>query len=207
MPARPGRREIYARLIFARYTRRGLTPDKDLPAEVSEAEAPQLKGVQLKACYLFMKKRYGDQAVDAALKSMSPEDQALIPAHLLDSSWYSYSAWRVVTRMMRVIDANAGEGFCLEMGKYLAEYSFGGVYRSLVAASPAKQVHRFNGIHQLGVRNVSDLDAYTISNDSAIVTYRYQKNVKTAASTCATPCSFWGRLLEMSREGSNSVAR
>jgi hypothetical protein len=175
-----------------------VTAEKTTTGPLNEPPAPELRGVQLKAVYTFMKQRYGDATVDAALKSLVPQDQSLIPALLLDSNWYSYSAWQAVARMMRVLDPNAGEGFCLEAGKYMADYCFVGAFRSLVSNSPSQQIDRFSRIHYLGVRNVSDIETRNVAADSATVTYHYKKNVKTAVSTCATLCGFWSRLLEMS---------
>ncbi|HEY6333417.1 MAG TPA: hypothetical protein VI756_29100 [Blastocatellia bacterium] len=175
-----------------------MTSEKHTTGPLNGPPAPELRGVQLKAVYTFIKQRYGNATVDAALKSLGPEDQSLIPGLLLDSNWYSYSAWRVVTRMMRVLDPHAGEEFCVEAGTYMADYCFVGAFRSLVTNSPAQQIDRFNRIHYLGVRNVSDIDAHAVAADSATVTYRYKKDVRTAVSTCATLRGFWSRLLEMS---------
>ena len=175
-----------------------MTAEKRVTGQLNDPLAPELRGVQLKAVYTFMNQRYGDEPVDAALKSLGADDQALMPSLLMDSNWYSYSAWRVVTRMMRILDPGAGEQFCIEAGRYMAEYCFAGAFKSLVSATPAQQVNRFDRIHHLGVRNVSEINARNVTKDSAIVTYSYDKSVGAVASTCATLRGFWSRLLEMS---------
>jgi len=165
---------------------------------VDEAAQPEIKGVQIRAAYLYLKDRYGEQAVNAALTALGPEDRLLMPSMLLDSNWYSHTAWRAVRRVSRALDPKADKDFAVGMGKYMAEYSFTGVYRSLLGSDPAKLVEKFTWIHDLFYRNVCVLDARNTGKGSALVSYYYNKDVTVTGAACLILMGFWIKTLEMS---------
>ncbi|HUK90465.1 MAG TPA: hypothetical protein VLZ81_08705 [Blastocatellia bacterium] len=168
-----------------------------VPETGGDLEEGEIKGVQIRAAYMFLKQRYGDQAVEEALKSASSEDRLIMPSLLLDSNWYPHTAWRVIRRITRVLDPNAGRDFPVEMGKFMADYVFKGVYKSLLSPDPSKQVEKFKWIHDLFYRDVCTLDAKAVGTNSGVVSYSYRKGVTVTGATCLLLMGFWTRTLEL----------
>jgi predicted hydrocarbon binding protein len=174
-----------------------MSGSKDVTSHM-EADQGEVKGVQVRAAYLFMKERYGDVRVEAALRALDQEDRVLMPNLLLDSNWYPHTAWRAIRRISRAVDPTAGKDLTVDMGKYMAEYSFKGVYRSLLSADPAKQVENFQWIHDFFYRNVCRIEANVVDKNSAVVAYYYEKGAKITGATCLILMGFWTRTLELS---------
>jgi hypothetical protein len=160
----------------------------------------EIKGVELKGAILFLNRRFGEPAVKAAIESLSLEDQALLPAVLLDSSWYPHSVWRVVRRVSRVLVGNSekGEDFPFDLGRFMAHYAFTGVYRSLLEKTPLKQVEKFAWIKDFLSRDARHVETEILSNTSCLVRYRYESGAKPTRSTCASNMGFWTETLELS---------
>jgi hypothetical protein len=167
-------------------------------ASGTETDQGEVKGVQVRAAYMFMKERYGERRVEAALEALAHEDRVLMPNLLLDSNWYPHTAWRAIRRISRAIDPGAGKDFTIDMGKYMAEYSFKGVYKSLLSSDPGKQVEKFQWIHEFFYRNVCRIEASVVAKNSAVVAYHYEKGVKITGATCLILMGFWTRTLELS---------
>ena len=159
-----------------------------------------IKGVELKGAIYFLKKRFGESAVNAAIESLSIEDQALLPSVLLDSSWYPHSVWRVVRRLSRVLVGNSerGDEFPFELGKFMAHYAFTGVYRSLLEKTPLKQVEKFAWIKDFLSRDARHVETKILSDTSCLVRYRYEQGAVPTRSTCASNMGFWTETLELS---------
>jgi len=160
----------------------------------------EVKGVQLKAAIMFLRVRYGDEAVNKAIDSLSPDDRVLLPALLLDSNWYPNNVWRAVRRVSRMLmgDTETGDDFPFELGKYLAQYAFTGVYKSLLEKTPIKQVEKFSRIKDFFSQDTRDVETRMLSDSSCLVRYSYEKGAQVTRSTCASSRGFWVRTLELS---------
>lgn len=158
----------------------------------------EVKGVQVRAVLQFLKDRFGEQAVEAQINALSPDERYLLPALLLDSNWYSYSVWRPVRRISRALSDESGDGVAVNMGKFIAQYVFTGVYKSLLTPDPAKQLAKFPGIHEFFYKEISTMETEVLSPNSGLVRYIYNQGIKPARSTCQSTMGFWIRTLELS---------
>jgi hypothetical protein len=175
-----------------------MTKANSIPDPSSMAASGEVKGVQIRAVYMFLKERYGDEAVTAAMNALSPEDRLLMPTMLLDSNWYPHEIWRVIRRISRALDPYAGTDLTVSMGRYMAEYSFKGVYRSFLTPDPVKQVEKFRWIHDFFYKNVCGIEARPMGDCSAVVSYYYEKGMTVTGATCVLLMGFWTRTLELS---------
>jgi hypothetical protein len=158
----------------------------------------EVKGVQVRATILFLKDRFGDEVVEAAINTLGPEDRALLPSLLLDSNWYPYSIWRPVRRVSRALSDEMGDDMAIGVGSFIAQYVFTGVYKSLLTNDAARQLAKFPGIHEFFYRDTSAIETEILSQTSGLVRYRYNQGVRPARSTCLTTMGFWIRTLELS---------
>jgi hypothetical protein len=158
----------------------------------------EVKGVQLRATILFLKDRFGDETVEAAINALSTEDRYLLPSVLLDSNWYPYSVWRPVRRISRALSTETGADMAIDMGRFIAEYVFTGVYKSLLAHDAAKLLEKFAWIHDFFYRDTCKIETKIFSKTSGLVQYLYDQGVRPARSTCVSTMGFWIRTLELS---------
>src|SRR5689334_16335524 len=90
----------------------------------------EIKGILLNARMTFLKERYGAQAVSEAINQLSDEDRVPFTSPFLASSWYSYSTLYSLRKLTKPLVTTAEPKLSLEIGRYLAEYVFTGVYKS-----------------------------------------------------------------------------
>jgi hypothetical protein len=157
----------------------------------------KVKGVQIKAIIAFLKKRFGEDAVNAAIDGLPDEVRKLWPQSLLDSSWYSYSILRPIRGISRAL-APGQEDLALDMGKFIADYTLGGLYRSVLEKDPLKQVQKFSWVHDLFYQDCQKIETATVSPTSCIVRYRYEDGIRPARSSCVSALGFWLRAVELS---------
>jgi hypothetical protein len=165
----------------------------------------KIKGIQLNAIMKFLKKRYGEDRVKALIGSLPAEDRILLPPVLLDSNWYPYEVLRAVRKISRGLAAEKDESLAVDMGRYIADYAFAGVYRSIFVRQPIKQVQKFSWVHDFFYQDAQTLETEIVSETSCVIRYRYLPGVKPARSTCASTMGFWIRTIELSG-GSNVKA-
>jgi hypothetical protein len=158
----------------------------------------EVKGVQVRATIQFLRNRFGNEAVDREIHSLDSADQQLLPSLLLDSNWYSYSIWRPVRRISRALSDETGNDLAIDLGKFMAQYVFTGVYKSLLMNDPAKLLEKFPGIHEFFYRDTSSIQTELQSPTSGLVSYRYGQGIRPARSACLTTMGFWIRTLELS---------
>src|SRR5215212_674358 len=96
----------------------------------------QIKGILLKAWKDFLKNRYGDAAVQDALNSLDAEDRMLLSPIFLPSGWYPYSTLHSLRKLTRPLVTPSDKNLSVEIGRFMAEYVFTGVYRSLLEKDP-----------------------------------------------------------------------
>ena len=100
----------------------------------------EIKGILLNAWVKFVKDRFGEEAVAKSLSGLSPEDHRLIPTKFLDASWYPYDSLHAFGKAIRPLVAKSNTNFAEDIGRFMAQHAFTGVYRSLLARDPIKQV-------------------------------------------------------------------
>jgi hypothetical protein len=158
----------------------------------------EVKGVQVRATIQFLKDRFGNEAVETVVSRLAPEDRALLPSLLLDSNWYPYSVWRPVRRISRALADETGNDMAIDLGKFMAQYVFTGVYKSLLINDPARLLENFPSIHEFFYRDTSIIKTEIHSRTSGVVSYRYNGEIRPARSACQTTMGFWIRTLELS---------
>jgi hypothetical protein len=164
----------------------------------------KVKGVQVKAIITFLKNRYGEDSVNAAIQGLPAGVRALLPAVLLDSSWYSVEILRPIRGISRALVPGGGEDIALDMGKFIADYTLGGLYRSLLEKDPSKQVEKFSWVHDFFYQDAQTIETEALSKSSSLIRYHYEPGLKPARSSCTSTLGFWMRAIELS--GGTNVA-
>jgi hypothetical protein len=157
----------------------------------------EIKGILLSAWMEFLKKRYGAQAVMQALESLDDEDRARLSAAFLASSWYPYSTLFALQKLTRPMATPADRNLSLEIGKFMAEYVFTGVYRSLLEKDPVKQVEKFSWIRTFFFQETRKLETEVVGESRCLVRYRYEGGAKPTRAICESLSGFWSRTLEL----------
>jgi len=157
----------------------------------------KIKGDQVKAIIAFLKRRFGEDAVNSAIKGLPDHVRKLWPQSLLDSSWYPYDVLRPVRGMSRAL-AGGDEDLAIDMGRFIADYTLGGLYRSLLEKDPVKQVEKFSWVHDFFYQDCQKIETETLSPRSCVVRYRYQPGILPARSSCVSALGFWLRTVELS---------
>jgi hypothetical protein len=165
----------------------------------------EIKGILLSAWMEFLKKRYGAQAVSQSFESLDDEDRARLSAAFLASSWYPYSTLFALQKLTRPLAKPTDQHLSLEIGKYMAEHVFTGVYRSLLEKDPIKQVEKFSWIRNFFFQETRTLETEVVSESRCLVRYRYEGGAKPTRSICESLSGFWSRTLELS--GAANVKR
>jgi hypothetical protein len=158
----------------------------------------EIKGILLSAWMEFLKKRYGAQAVQQSLEALNDEDRLRLSAAFLASSWYPYSTLFALQKLTRPLASPADQNLSLEIGRFMAEYVFTGVYRSLLEKDPIKQVDKFNWIRDFFFQETRKLETELMSESRCLVRYRYEGGAKPTRAICESLSGFWSRTLELS---------
>ncbi|MEK6322149.1 MAG: hypothetical protein AABN33_10740 [Acidobacteriota bacterium] len=157
----------------------------------------EIKGILLNAWVKFVNDRYGEEAVAKAHGALSPEDRRLIPAKFLDASWYPYDSLHALGRLTRPLVTRAESNIASEVGRFMAQHAFTGVYRSLLAHDPIKQVEKFTSIGAFFFRETRKLETEITGPSSCLVRYRYEAGAKPTRAICTSLCGFWSRSIEL----------
>jgi hypothetical protein len=157
----------------------------------------EIKGILLNAWMTFLKDRYSAQAVSEALNQLSDEDRVPFSSPFLASSWYPYSTLFALRKLTKPLVTDADPKLSLEIGRYLAEYVFTGVYKSLLEKDPIKQVEKFAWIRQFFFQETRTLETEIISELSCLVRYRYEQGAKPTRAICESLGGFWSKTLEL----------
>ena len=164
----------------------------------------EVKGILLNAWVKFVKERYGEEAVAKAFGTLSPEDRRLLPATFLDASWYPYDSLHAFGRLTRPLVTKSDKDVAGEVGRFMAQHAFTGVYRSLLAHDPIKQVEKFTSIGAFFFRDTRKLETEITGPASCLVRYRYEAGAKPTRAICASLSGFWSRSIELA--GASKVA-
>ena len=157
----------------------------------------EIKGILLNGWVKFLKDKYGDETVAKATAALEPEDRRLVPAMFLDASWYPYDSLHALRRLTRPLIKKGDGDITSEIGRYMAQYAFTGVYKSLLAHDPIKQVEKFASIGEFFFRDARKLETELTSPTSCLVRYRYQPGAKPTRAICGSLTGFWSRSIEL----------
>ena len=158
----------------------------------------EIKGVMLNAWMVFLKDRYGEQAIADKIKSLNAEDRLLFSSLFLPSTWYKYETLHALRRLTQQLATPADQNLSVEIGRFMAEYVFTGVYRSFLVKDPAKQLKKFSWIGDFFFQEARKLETEIISEARYLVRYRYEPGATPTRSICESLTGFWSRTLELS---------
>jgi len=157
----------------------------------------EIKGVLLNGWMKFLKDRYGEEAVAKAISALSPEDRRLIPGKFLDASWYPYESLHALGKLTRPLVTRADSDIAGEVGRFMAQHAFTGVYKTLLAHDPIKQVEKFASIGAFFFRETRTLETEITGPASCLVRYRFEAGAKPTRAICASLSGFWSRSIEL----------
>jgi len=158
---------------------------------------PEVKGVLILGRLEILKDRYGEQAVEAAIPKLNPDDRSVLSAKFLPSSWYPYEVLRVIDRLTRHIPPEKGRLGSLEVGQAMAQYVCSGVYKSMVVHDPLKQVGRICWVGDMLYRNYRRCETAMTGDGSCVVTYAYEEGAVPTPGMCKSTTGFLMRLMEL----------
>jgi predicted hydrocarbon binding protein len=157
----------------------------------------EIKGVLLNGWAALLKERYGDETINRAILNLSTEDQAQVARVFLDSSWYPYDTLYALRKLTRIMATPTDADLSFEIGEFMAQRAFNGVYHSLLAKDPVKQVQKFSWISEFFFRETRQLKT-DVEGKSCIVRYSYEKQATPTRAICHSMLGFWKKTLEMS---------
>lgn len=157
----------------------------------------EIKGILLNAWLDFLRARNGKESVSEALNKLGVEDRVLFSSPFLASSWYPYSTLHALRRLTRLLASPAERNLSEKIGRFMAEYVFSGVYRSLLVKDPIKQVEKFSWIGDFFFHEARRLDTEVTGESRCLVRYRYEAGARPTRSICESLAGFWARTIEM----------
>jgi predicted hydrocarbon binding protein len=170
---------------------------KDPTIRSKGVKMAEIKGVLLNGWAALLKERYGEEAINAAIIDLSAEDRAQVAKVFLDSSWYPYETLHALRKLTRTMATPADADLSVEIGGFMAKRAFSGVYHSLLAKDPVKQVEKFSWISEFFFRETRQLKT-EVEGKSCIVRYSYEKQATPTRPICQSMLGFWKKTLEMS---------
>jgi V4R domain-containing protein len=157
----------------------------------------EIKGVLLDAWLKLLKQKYGEEAVSQAMTTLSGDDRAVLGGRFLASSWYPFDSLRALRRLTRSVVVTPDQNLVVEIGKFMAHEACTGVYRSLIAKDPVKQVERFNWVEEMLFNNARKLESELTGAKSALVRYLYTTGLKPTTAICDSHVGFLQELMEL----------
>jgi len=157
----------------------------------------QIKGILLNGWVKFLKDRFGEEAVANGLSALSAEDRRLVPNMFLDASWYAFDSLHALRKLTRPLVQPQHGDITVEIGRYMAQHAFTGVYKPLLANDPVKQVQKFTSIGEFFFREARKLETEMTGPASCLVRYRYEADAKPTRAICASLTGFWSRSIEL----------
>ena len=166
----------------------------------------EIKGVLLNAWVELLKKRYGDQAVSQAFDEIGRKDPSLRSSFFLPTNWYPYSALDGLRRVTRALATPNAPTLSVEVGRYMAEYVFTGVYRTLLVKDPVKQLEKFPSIKEFFFHDTYDLEIEQTGDARCVVRYRYEPGIQPTRAICESLGGFWSKALDLAGAANTSFA-
>jgi hypothetical protein len=159
----------------------------------------EVRGILVTAMKAFLNKTYGNAAVQEGMTSLSAEDLSLIQRKFLDASFYPYETMVALRHLMRAVAAGhprSGDA-AGDLGAFLADYIFTGVYKPLLVKDAPKMVAKIAWVKDFFYRDFEKVEATMTADSSCRLVYRYEEDVRKARSVCKSLARFWGRALEL----------
>ena len=163
------------------------------PDEVG-VQMRQIRGIMLNAWLSFLKEKYGEDKVLAAIKALPQEDKIHLEKSVLDASWYPVEMTRVLGKVQSAVAGR--DEFAEELGSYMAHYAFSGAYKVFLTNDPLTQAKKIMSVSEYFYRNVHKLEIEGTSPTSCVVRYRTSQG-RPSAITCRNRRGWWTRTLEM----------
>ena len=157
----------------------------------------EIKGILLTAWTTFLRNRYGDRAVSDVMEKLSAEDRDALPFSFLPSSWYPYDTLHNLRMLTRQLAKPTEEHLSVEIGRFMAEHVFTGVYWAFLTKDPIKQVQQFPRIGDFFFHEARKLDTQILGESRCLVRYRYESGISPTHSICESLTGFWSRTLEL----------
>ncbi|HWC77350.1 MAG TPA: hypothetical protein VG778_07805, partial [Blastocatellia bacterium] len=158
-----------------------------------EGMMAEIKGVLLNAWMTFLKNRYGDEAVANAMGTLDSMDRSRLSGAFLPSSWYPYDTLHTLRKLTKPLATSADRHLAAEIGAFMAEHAFTGVYKSLLERDPIKQVRKFAWIGEFFFNEARTLETEITGDTSCVVRYRYEKDATPTRAICESLGAFWRR--------------
>ena len=163
----------------------------------------QIKGLLLNAWMTFLKLRFGDLALASALDLVSPEDRRFLSVPFLASSWYAYDMVDVLRRTTAELAGDGDLNLPEEIGRFMAQHTFTGIYRSLIAADPITQVEKAAWMEGFFLNAACNVETEITGATSCALRCTYESGVKPRRAICGGLTGFWLEMIELS--GANGV--
>ncbi len=157
----------------------------------------EIKGVLLNAWMELLKKRYGEEAVAQAFDTVNRKDPTLLSPFFLPTNWYPYSMLEGLRQVTRALATPTTHVLSVEVGRYMAEYVFTGVYRTLLVKDPVKQLEKFPSIKEFFFQDTYDLEIDRTGETRCLVRYRYEASTSPTRAICESLGGFWSKALEL----------
>jgi hypothetical protein len=158
----------------------------------------ETKGVLLSAWRQLLSERFGEKAVTQAIASLPPEDRILLSPLFLPSSWYPFETLHSLRRLTRAVMADEPIDLTDSIGRFMAERACLGVYRTLLASDPAKEITKLTLVEELLFRPSRRIEVEPQGDSSVVMRYHYGDDVKLYRSICGSHVGFVSRMFELS---------
>ncbi|HSP15420.1 MAG TPA: hypothetical protein VLV78_11775 [Thermoanaerobaculia bacterium] len=158
--------------------------------------AAEVRGVLVSAMKAYLSKTYGPDAVERATATLPTEEQALIQRKCLDASFYPYDTMIALRHLMRPL-ATGQPAAADDLGAFLADYVFTGVYKPLLANDAPAMVAKITWVKDFFYRDLEKVESAMTGDSSCRVTYRYEEKVRPARAVCRSLGNFWARTLQL----------
>ena len=100
-------------------------------------------------------------------------------------------------RMTQALATPSAPVLSVEVGRHMAEYVFTGVYRTLLAKDPVKQLEKFPSIREFFFHDTHQLEIEHTGEARCIVRYRYEAGVQPTRAVCESLGGFWSKALDL----------
>jgi hypothetical protein len=156
----------------------------------------EVRGILVSSMKAYLNKTYGTDSIERGLTSLSPEEQSLIQRRFLDASFYPYETMVALRHLMRAL-ATGHKGAADELGTFLADSVFTGVYKPLLAKDAQAMVAKIPWVKDFFYRDFEKVEASMTGPSSCLLIYRYEEELRPARAVCRSLGNFWARTLQL----------
>ena len=157
----------------------------------------EIKGVLLNAQTLFLRNHFNEIELEQAKGTLTPQAAALLKPKYLDAVWYPYETSVALRHLMRALPLRR-ELDPVNVGAFIGQHTFTGVYSSLLANDAAKLVTNMPFLHGLVYRDWCALEPRLSGERSCAIVYgQMSEGVKPSRAVCQSLIGFWAKVLEL----------